>query len=109
MTTTTNRTNQHLTIRLAIPGDEAAMRRLAQLDSARPLGDVPALLAKLDDELIAALPLAGGAPIANPFRHSAGIVALLEARATELAAPARPPSPRRHPLRALRLSFAGRA
>lgn len=107
-TMTTNRTGQQLTIRLAIPTDRAALKRLAQLDSAAPLGDAQALVAELDEELVAALPLDGRGAIANPFRQSAGIVALLEARAAELAS-APMPSPRRQLSRALRFSFAGRA
>lgn len=100
-------TNQSLTIRTAGPDDAAELVRLAQLDSARPLGEVATLVADVDGELVAALALGGDRAIANPLRHTAGIVALLEARAAELTA--RPAPRRRRLLGSLRLSPAGRA
>lgn len=73
-----------LTIRAATPGDERKLIRLAQLDSATYRRTGAALLAELDGELVAALPLGEGDPIADPFRRTAAIVALLESRAREL-------------------------
>jgi hypothetical protein len=76
---------RNLTIRLARPGDTEALRRLADLDSAMPpSGKV--LVAEHDGELVAALPAAGGPAIADPFRHTAAIVQLLELRRAQLAA-----------------------
>ena len=75
-----------VSIRLATSDDHPALVRLAALDS----GEVPfrpALVAELDGELVAALSLRGGRPLADPFRRSAEIVELLELRARQLAAP----------------------
>ena len=61
--------------------DEAfAVRRLAYLDSRRPLrGEV--LVALVDDEPLAAISLADGAVVADPFRRTADVVELLRLRA----------------------------
>ena len=92
-----------LTIRLAVPADAAALNRLAQLDSAPPLEPVRLLVAEVGDELRAALPLDGGAAIANPFRRTAELVAMLAGRARQLEAPAPRGAGRRwRPLRAPR-------
>jgi hypothetical protein len=78
-----------LTIRMAVPADAPALRRLAELDSAPPPEQVPMLVAAADGEVCAALPLSGGTAIANPFRRTAEIVALLMARARQLQSPTR--------------------
>jgi hypothetical protein len=108
MTTTTTHTDSQLTIRQSTPADEAALTRLAQLDSARPVSARHVLIAEEGGEVVAARPLGGGEAIANPFRHTAAIVAVLEARAAELEAASQPVEPRRLP-RALRLAYAARA
>jgi len=79
-------------IRRTTPGDAAALRRLATLDSKQPLeGD--ALVAVMDGELVAAISLSGDDAIADPFKPTADLVAMLEMRARQLAtAPARRPS-----------------
>lgn len=76
-----------LTIRLAGSGDAAALSRLAQLDSAPPPGPVPMLVAEVAGELCAALPLDGGRVIADPFRPTVELVAILAERARQLAPP----------------------
>jgi hypothetical protein len=76
-----------VTIRMAVPGDAAALRRLAELDSAPASKPVPMLLAEVDGELRAALPLEGGRAIADPFRRTAELVAILTERARQLAPP----------------------
>ena len=78
-----------LIIRMAVPADAPELRRLAQLDSAPPPGQVPMLVAVADGDVCAALPLSGRTAIANPFRRTAEIVAILTARARQLQAPAR--------------------
>src|SRR5215208_3796806 len=89
-----------LTIRPARDVDEAALRRLAALDSTIPLrGDV--LLAEEDGEMRAALSLADGRVVADPFRLTSGIVAALRARVPRHAAAAEP-APRRPRVRVLR-------
>ena len=72
-----------LKIRQADPTDEAAIARLAQLDSAEaPDGEL--LVAENGHDLVAALPLAGGRSVADPFRRSAEAVELLRIRARQL-------------------------
>lgn len=73
-----------LTIRMATPDDARALIRLAQLDSSPPPSGGSTLIAEVAGEPRAALPLDGGPPIANPFRPTAPIVALLEERRLEL-------------------------
>ena len=74
-----------LVIRLAVAADAASLRRLAHMDSARPLSG-QALLAEQAGSVIAALSLDDGAVIADPFLPSADAVALLRLRATQFAA-----------------------
>jgi hypothetical protein len=64
--------------------DEArALADLALLDEAElPVG--PALVAEVDGSIQAALPLDGGRAIADPFRRTSDLVALLEERASQL-------------------------
>src|SRR3954452_7782035 len=66
-------------IRTPRPEEAFAVRRLAYLDSHRPLrGDV--LVALVDDEPLAALSLADGTIVADPFHHTADVVELLRLR-----------------------------
>jgi hypothetical protein len=60
--------------------DEAfAVRRLAYLDSRRPLrGEV--LVGVVDGEMLAAISLADGSVVADPFEHTADVVELLRLR-----------------------------
>jgi hypothetical protein len=72
-----------VTIRRATAADRVALERLAALDSApAPVGDV--LIAEIADEAVAAIELAGGATIADPFRPTAELVELLGMRAATL-------------------------
>jgi hypothetical protein len=72
-------------VRLARAEDEAAIRRLASLDGKKaPEGRV--LVAEADAELIAALAIDGGEAVADPFRWTSDVVALMEMRAEQLAA-----------------------
>jgi hypothetical protein len=75
---------QGFTIRFSYPDDETALRRLAALDSQAILA-APALVAEVGDELWAAVSL-GGEPraIADPFRPTTELVALLRERAQQL-------------------------
>jgi hypothetical protein len=74
-----------ITIRFAYPDDAEALARLAALDSNTvPAG--PLLVAEVDGELWAAVSVASKASvIADPFRHTAELVALLRERAAALA------------------------
>jgi len=77
-----------LVIRLSQPADEPALRRLADLDSRPDLAHGVHLLAERNGSLIAALPLAGGDIVADPFQPTADIGRLLELRARQLRAQA---------------------
>jgi len=65
-------------IRAARGSDGDALERLARLDSQHPLTG-PVLLAEQDGELVAAL--SGDRAIADPFRPTADLVALLRVHA----------------------------
>ena len=72
-----------LIIREAQPTDVAALERLAALDSGRvPSGRL--LVAEADGKIQAAVPLAGGPAIADPFRSTTASVSLLGLRAAQL-------------------------
>jgi hypothetical protein len=72
-----------ISVRLFAERDIDAIRRLAALDEKPvPIGGV--LVAEQDDELVAALPLDGGPALADPFKPTADIVALLQLRARQL-------------------------
>jgi hypothetical protein len=72
-----------LNIRAAGPDDQRAIERLALLDdSRRPRG--PMLVAEAGEELVAALPVGGGRPVADPFQRTAEAVELLALRARQL-------------------------
>jgi hypothetical protein len=67
---------QPVTIRPAYPEDELALRRLADLDSARvPSG--PLMLAEVDGELRAAVSVDGRTAIADPFHRTLELVTLV--------------------------------
>jgi hypothetical protein len=88
-TSPSDSSRETVTIRMAVPADADALGRLAQLDSAPPPAAVPMLVAEVDGELRAALPLHGGPAIADPFRRTGELVALLAERARQLAPPPR--------------------
>jgi hypothetical protein len=98
-----------LTIRIAVPADAEALRRLAQLDSAPPPAPVPMLVAEIGGELRAALPLRGGPAIADPFRRTDELVVLLAERTRQLTLPRRRRARRRRVPRAMRPAAAPRA
>jgi hypothetical protein len=79
-----------ISIRSSHPADVAALWRLATLDSAL-LPDGPLLVAEQGGDVVAAISLATGATIADPFRRSASVVDLLRIRADQLRG-----APRRH-------------
>jgi hypothetical protein len=72
-----------LTIRMAVPSDDDALERLAELDSAAAPQD-PVLLAEVGGELWAAISLDDGHIVADPFRHSGELQFLLVERARQL-------------------------
>ena len=74
-----------LTMRLSRSEDALALGRLAQLDSTLYDGS-QALVAELEGERVARLPLSGAPAFADPFRHTAQLVDLLELRRRQLEA-----------------------
>src|SRR4051812_2910172 len=79
---------QDIVIRQARPQDHLALAALAVLDGAdQPIGRT--IVAEVDGSIVAALPLDDGAgPFSDPFRRTADLVALLEARARQIASEA---------------------
>src|SRR3712207_4794052 len=77
-------------IRLAGDADEAALDRLAQLDSARPLQH-PILVAEIDGAAAAAIDLDEHRTIGDPFKRTARLRAQLRARADAFDAHHRQP------------------
>src|SRR4051794_39108901 len=67
--------------------------RLAELDSQRPLTG-PALVGEIDGRPAAAISLEDGRLVADPFQHTAQLVALLRMRAHAMQAADREPSVR---------------
>ena len=80
------------TIRLATADDDAALRRLADIDSQASLTTGPVLVGELDGKPEAAISLVDGRVIANPFVPTAQLLAHVRMRAGALAAYQRTPS-----------------
>lgn len=78
--------NPPVTIRAAGCEDAPVLRRLAALDSA-PVPVLPALLLEEGTEPRAAVSLADGAVVADPFHRTLELVALLELRAEHVRPP----------------------
>ncbi|HET7568316.1 MAG TPA: hypothetical protein VFJ91_10015 [Gaiellaceae bacterium] len=72
-----------MTIRRAVAGDAEPLRVLAALDEEPELAG-GALLAEVEGELWAAVALADGRVLADPFRPTRGVRDLLELRRREL-------------------------
>jgi hypothetical protein len=98
-------------VRLAEPGDERLLHRLAALDSSRlPAG--PLLVGEMGGGIQAAVPVMGGRAIANPFVRTAELVSVLQLRAEQMRAEGLPepavapviPFPRRQPTLAGRIA-----
>ncbi len=69
--------NQEIIIRPATHEDLPAVLQLAALDD-RPVPRGDSLLAFVDGELAAARPLDGRGAVADPFRRTAHLLAMLE-------------------------------
>jgi hypothetical protein len=84
-------TTDPIAIRCAGAADGATIERLAALDSTSvPAGEM--LIAEVAGEPRAAIEIATGKTIADPFRATTHLIELLSLRAATLAAPARPRS-----------------
>ena len=76
-------TDDGVALRLCSVHDDAALERLAVLEGrAVPSGRL--VLAEVNGTIVAALPLNGGAPLADPFRPTAHLLPLLRMRAAQL-------------------------
>lgn len=73
-----------IAIRRATEADALVLQRLAALDGGRPVGDGEMLIAEVGGEPQAAIDVASGAAIADPFRPTGALVELLSLRATRL-------------------------
>jgi hypothetical protein len=85
MPTTTS--TERVVLRTARADDDAALIRLAVLDSARPLLG-PALVAEQNGAIVAAQCLSTGRAIADPFVPSSHLVEVLRRHAARSTAPA---------------------
>jgi hypothetical protein len=83
MTRHDDRPSEPVTIRTGVPGDAQALRRLAELDSARPLTD-RVLVAEQRGTPVAAISLGAGSVVADPFRGTADAVRMLKLRRYQL-------------------------
>jgi hypothetical protein len=72
-----------ISIRLAGRDEDAVIERLAQLTE-RPVPSGRTLIAEVDGEVVAALPLAGREALVDPFKPSSEVQQLLALRANQL-------------------------
>jgi hypothetical protein len=77
------RADVHVTLRLDTVGDVPRLYQLAALEQ-HPLPDGPFVLAEVEGRVVAALPVAGGAPLTDPFEATAHVQPLLELRAAQI-------------------------
>lgn len=102
-------TSHHHRIRTATEDDRELLGRIASLDSSAPI-DGPALIGEIDGIAVAVLSLSDGRVVADPFRRTADLVALMrvQARSTGVAdRRAWPASGLRAALRRPRSAYAG--
>ena len=74
---------ESVALRLCSVHDDDALERLAQLEG-RPAPQGRFVLAEVDGQLVAALPLRSGEPLTDPFRPTAHLLPLLRLRAAQL-------------------------
>lgn len=77
------RADVHVTLRLDTVGDVPRLYRLAALEQRR-LPEGPFVLAEVEGRVVAALPVAGGLPLADPFEATAHVLPLLALRAAQI-------------------------
>ena len=81
--------DEGITLRLSRLSGDPSIERLAALEG-RKAAQGPHLVAEVDGEVVAALPLAGGGFLGDPFRRTAHLLPLMRRRAAQLyAAPRR--------------------
>src|SRR4051812_46229674 len=82
--------NHHI-IRPATARDDITIESLSALDSRRPIA-FPALIGEIAGRPVAAISLADGRVVADPFVHTAQLVAVMRVRAGALRAHDKQPS-----------------
>ena len=75
--------SQTITLRTVKPADVLRVRAVAALDSSREPGQ-DALLGEIDGEVVAVITMRDGVVVADPFRHTSDVVALLRERREQL-------------------------
>lgn len=70
-------------LRLCRVSDDPQLEQLAQLEG-RPLPEGRLVVAEASGRIVAALPLAGGRPLADPFARTQHLLPLLELRAAQV-------------------------
>jgi hypothetical protein len=78
-----SRADVAVSLRLCTVHDDAALERLAILES-RPVPTGCFVVAEVGGKLVAAAPLDGGAPLADPFYATAHLLPLLRLRARQI-------------------------
>ena len=78
--------DEPVSLRLCRAHDDPALERLAQLEGTR-IRSGRYVIAEVNGTIVAAQPLDGGAPIADPFRKTAQVLPLLRLRVEQLAQP----------------------
>ena len=78
--------DEPVSLRLCRVHDDPALERLAQLEGTR-VRPGRYVIAEINGTIVAAQPLEGGAPIADPFRKTAQVLPLLRLRVEQLAEP----------------------
>jgi hypothetical protein len=73
-------------IRRARTGDAAQLQRLSELEG-RPAGPGDTLVAIVDGRILAAMRVGDGEAIADPFEHTAGLVAALADARADMGGP----------------------
>jgi hypothetical protein len=78
--------DEPVSLRLCRVHDDPALEHLAQLEGTR-IRPGRYVVAELNGVIVAAQPLDGGAPIADPFRKTGQVLPLLQLRVEQLAGP----------------------
>jgi hypothetical protein len=76
-----------VTLRLETVHDALAIEQLLTLAGRRRQTWGRHVVAEVDGEIVAALPLSGGSVVADPFRRTAHLVPLLQLRARQVSDP----------------------
>lgn len=79
--------DEPVSLRLCRVHDDPALEALAQLEGAR-IYPGRYVVAELNGVVVAAQPLDGGAPIADPFQRTSQVLPLLQLRVDQLSGPA---------------------